>query len=61
MKMKANVMVIAGTETHRPGDTFEIDDTEGRRLVERKLATPVKDEPVKRGRKAKTADADQDG
>ena len=58
MKLKANVMVVAGKKTHSPGDTFEINEDEGRKLVERKLATLVEDQPEKKGGKAKVvADA----
>ena len=53
MKLKANVMVVAGKKTHAPGDTFEINEDEGRRLVERKLATVVAEQPAKKGGKAK--------
>jgi hypothetical protein len=53
MKLKANVMVVAGKKTHSPGDTFDINEDEGRRLVDRKLATVVEDQPVKKGGKAK--------
>ncbi|HEC90541.1 MAG TPA: hypothetical protein ENI55_02625 [Alphaproteobacteria bacterium] len=49
MKLKANVMVIAGKKTYSPGETFEINDDEGRRLVERKLATLVEEQPAKKG------------
>ena len=60
MKLVASVMVIAGTETHRPGETFETDDAEGRRLVERKLATPVTEDPARKGRRTKAAEVDED-
>jgi hypothetical protein len=46
-------MVVAGKKTHSPGDTFEINEDEGRRLVERKLASLVEGQPVKKGGKAK--------
>ena len=51
MKLKANVMV--GKKTHSPGDTFDINEDEGRRLVERKLASLVTELPAKKGGKAK--------
>lgn len=53
IKLSANVMVVAGKKTHSPGDTFEINEDEGRRLVERKLASLVEGQPVKKGGKAK--------
>lgn len=53
MKLKANVMVVAGKKTHSPGDTFDINEDEGRKLVERKLASMVTEQPVKKGGKAK--------
>jgi len=53
MKLKANVMVVAGKKTHSPGDTFDINEDEGRRLVDRKLASLVTDQPVKKDAKAK--------
>jgi len=53
MKLKANVMVVAGKKTHSPGDMFDINEDEGRKLVERKLATLVEDQPEKKGGKAK--------
>ncbi len=54
MKLKANVMVVAGKKTHSPGDTFDINEDEGRRLVDRKLASLVTEQPVKKGGKAKS-------
>ena len=53
MKLKANVMVVAGKKIYSPGETFEINDDEGRKLVERKLATLVEEQPVKKGGKTK--------
>ena len=53
MKLKANVMVVAGKKTHSPGDTFDINEDEGRKLVDRKLATLVEDQPEKKSDKAK--------
>ncbi len=53
MKLKANVMVVAGKKTYSPGETFEINEDEGLSLVERKLATLVEEQPAKRGGKAK--------
>ncbi len=49
MKLKANVMVVAGKKIHSPGETFEINEDEGLRLVERKLATLVEEQPAKKG------------
>jgi len=49
MKLKANVMVVAGKKTHSPGETFEINEDEGLSLVERKLATLVEEQPAKKG------------
>jgi hypothetical protein len=49
MKLKANVMVVAGKKTHSPGDTFDINEDEGRKLVERKLASLVTEQSVKKG------------
>ncbi len=54
MKLKANVMVVAGKKTHSPGDTFDINEDEGRRLVERKLASLVTEQPAKKNGKAKS-------
>ena len=53
MKLKANVMVVAGKKAYSPGETFEINEDEGLSLVERKLATKVEDQPAKKGGKAK--------
>jgi len=53
MKLKANVMVVAGKKNHSPGDTFDINEDEGRRLVDRKLASLVTEQPAKKGGKAK--------
>ena len=53
MKLKANVMVVAGKKTHSPGDTFDINEDEGRKLVERKQASMVTEQPEKKGGKAK--------
>ena len=53
MKLKANVMVVAGKKTHSPGDTFDINEDEGRKLVERKLATLVEVQSEKKVGKAK--------
>jgi hypothetical protein len=54
MKLKANVMVVAAKKTHSPGDTFDINEDEGQRLVERKLASLVTEQPAKKGGKAKS-------
>ena len=54
MKLKANVMVVAGKKTHSPGDTFDINEDEGRKLIERKLASLVEDQPAKKSGKAKS-------
>ena len=54
MKLKANVMVVAGKKTHSPGDTFDINEDEGRKLVERKLASLATEQPAKKGGKAKS-------
>ncbi|HER25739.1 MAG TPA: hypothetical protein ENI69_01380 [Rhodospirillales bacterium] len=54
MKLKANVMVVSGKKTHSPGDTFDINEDEGRRLVDRKLASLVAEQPVKKGSRDKS-------
>ncbi|MCP4541396.1 MAG: hypothetical protein GY832_30065 [Chloroflexi bacterium] len=67
MKLKANVMVIAGEKTYSPGETFTINDDEGQSLVERKLASRVerpdpKTKPDARAEaKAKAEAAENDG
>ncbi len=54
MKLKANVMVVSGKKTHSPGDTFDINENEGRRLVDRKLASLVTEQPGKKGGRDKS-------
>jgi hypothetical protein len=49
MKLKANVMVVAGEKTYSPGETFEINEDEGLSLVERKLATKVEEQSARKG------------
>lgn len=53
MKLKANVTVVAGKKIHAPGDTFDINEEEGQRLVDRKFAALIDGQSIQKGAKIK--------
>jgi len=53
MKLQANVTIVAGKKTYAPGETFDINEDEGQRLLDRKLAAPVEDQPLQNSGKIK--------